>query len=226
MDYQDDVKYPVTCEKAARAGIIVNTVQCGRIAGTADIWRDIARKAEGRYVAIQQSGGMVATMETPYDAELAKLGKTITSGALYYGDKLVRDAARERRKEADDEVDGSASETAKADRAGYLGKSGRVAANDLLTMLERKTITFDEVKEESLPEELAKLPAEDRKAKIESLLTERAAVRAKILELDAKRAAYIKDALAKQGEKKRDSFDDEILDMLRTQAKRVGVTYK
>src|SRR5262249_25234802 len=51
MDYSDDVKYPATCEAAVRKGLIINTVQCGQMGATRDIWEDIARKSEGSYVA-------------------------------------------------------------------------------------------------------------------------------------------------------------------------------
>ena len=58
MDYPDDVKYPVTCEKAARKGLIINTIQCGALPETTPIWQDIAHRAEGSYVAIEQSGNV------------------------------------------------------------------------------------------------------------------------------------------------------------------------
>ena len=60
MDYRDDVKYPDTCREAVKRGIVINTVQCGDVAETARVWRDIARLSEGAYVALEQSGGMVA----------------------------------------------------------------------------------------------------------------------------------------------------------------------
>ena len=60
MDYQDDVKYPAVCAKAAKNDIIINTVQCGNMASTTPIWKEIAKLAEGDYVAIAQSGGVAA----------------------------------------------------------------------------------------------------------------------------------------------------------------------
>src|SRR5262249_14408343 len=59
MDYPDDVKYPVTCEKACKLGIIINTVQCGNDAECKRHWVEIAKKAEGHYVQIAQDGGVV-----------------------------------------------------------------------------------------------------------------------------------------------------------------------
>jgi len=47
MDYQDDVKYPETCQKAAEKGIIINTIQCGNIPSCTPIWMEIAQKSKG-----------------------------------------------------------------------------------------------------------------------------------------------------------------------------------
>src|SRR5690348_3769012 len=69
MDYKDDVKYPDTCQKAARRGIIINTIQCGNDPECRRVWQDICRKAEGEYVAIAQDGG-VAVVATEYDKRL------------------------------------------------------------------------------------------------------------------------------------------------------------
>ncbi|MDI1319903.1 MAG: VWA domain-containing protein, partial [bacterium] len=33
MDYQDDVKYPETCRLANEKGILIDTLQCGRLEG-------------------------------------------------------------------------------------------------------------------------------------------------------------------------------------------------
>jgi Mg-chelatase subunit ChlD len=59
MDYADDVKYPVSCRRAAERGIIINTVQCGDVPETRAVWQDIARRAEGSYVALAQSGNKI-----------------------------------------------------------------------------------------------------------------------------------------------------------------------
>ena len=55
MDYQDDVKYAESCRLAARHGIVINTIQCGNLPETAEVWRNIAHLAEGTYF----SGGPI-----------------------------------------------------------------------------------------------------------------------------------------------------------------------
>ena len=49
LDYQEDVRYQESCRMAARKGIVINTIQCGQIAETTPVWKDIAQLAEGRF---------------------------------------------------------------------------------------------------------------------------------------------------------------------------------
>src|SRR5678816_2692685 len=84
MDYEADVKYQASCELAAKAGLIVNTIQCGTERDTTPIWQEIARKAEGEFFQIEQSGGMAA-IATPFDADLAKLGTELEGTVVAYG---------------------------------------------------------------------------------------------------------------------------------------------
>jgi Mg-chelatase subunit ChlD len=223
MDYEQDVKYPVTCEAAARAGIIINTIQCGSLKGTEKIWNEIAKKAEGRYVRIKQSGGMT-TVTTPYDEKLARLDRKLSGTALIYGSKAAQRAGKKRLADADDAADAAPPE-ATAERAGYRGKSGKVAGADLIEELERGDRKLADLEEEKLPENLKKMKPEERKAHVEKVMAERKKLRAELVALDKKRTAYIKDKLAKEGAKG-DSFDEQVLDMLREQAKRVGIEYE
>ena len=66
---------------------------------------------------------------------------------------------------------------------------------------------------------------EQRKDHLAKALAERKKLRAELIELDRKRTAWLEKELAKKGTKL-DSFDEKVLDMLREQAKRVGLTYE
>jgi hypothetical protein len=223
MDYENDVKYLETCQAAARAGVILNTIQCGDWSETTKVWQEIARKAEGRFVQIDQSGGMTA-IETPFDERLAELSGKLSGTTLFYGDARLRETARAKLAEAGVAADAAPAE-AKAERAGYLAKSGRIAGADLLGMLEREEITLDKIEKKHLPEDLQELTDEELQAEIAKRLAERKEIQAELLELDRKRAEYIKDALAKRGDEK-DAFDEKVLEALRAQAAKIGVTWR
>src|SRR5262245_29620734 len=73
MDYTDDVKYQETCKKACEKGIIINTVQCGDDAECMKHWKEIALKAEGTYVRIDQEGAAAPVVATPFDKRLGEI---------------------------------------------------------------------------------------------------------------------------------------------------------
>jgi Mg-chelatase subunit ChlD len=219
MDYPDDVKYPITCTKACEKGIIINTIQCGTDAECAKYWKDICKKAEGSYVQISQGGGVVA-VTTPFDAELAKINTEMVNATLVYGGAAMRRDGAEKLREAR-----ALPAPAAADRAGFGGWTGRAASYDLLDAIKDKRVKLEDIKDADLPAELKKLktPAE-RKAYLDKVEKHRASLSKKAVELNKKRADYIARELAKKG-KGKDAFDNQVLEMLRKQAKKHGVDY-
>src|SRR5262249_34165828 len=139
MDYPDDVKYPVTCKKAAEKAIIINTIQCGTSAECTKHWKEIAVKAEGSYAAIPQEGGAVA-VATPFDAKLAELNTELTKTAVVYGSRAVRGEALRK-------ADAAAAlpAPAAAERAGFAGKSGKVLDRDLVDDVKEKRVELKDV---------------------------------------------------------------------------------
>ena len=85
MDYKQDVKYTDSCKLAMKKDIIVNTIQCGNKASTTPIWQEIARKAEGKFARILQSGGVIA-IATPFDKEIAACNAKLGHSVCVYGD--------------------------------------------------------------------------------------------------------------------------------------------
>ena len=83
-DYGNEPDTIASASEAVKAGIIVNTIQCGDVQGTSDVWKKICRAGEGQYFAIAQDGGVVA-ISTPFDAELSKLGTKVGSTYFAYG---------------------------------------------------------------------------------------------------------------------------------------------
>jgi Mg-chelatase subunit ChlD len=228
MDYEDDVKYMQTVEEAVKQNIMVNTVQCGEYEETRTVWQDIARRGEGKYVAIAQSGGMTA-VETPYDKEIAEVEAKIGKTFLHYGSKEVR-AAEKAKDEADKEGREGATAmapSAAADRAEAKARrslAGR-SMTDLVEAVFERNEDLSKIPEDQLPEELKGKSLEEKKALLQARWEERKALKAKMEELTAKRAEHIKQELEKQG-KKGDGFDEKVKEMLREKAKKAGVTYE
>src|SRR5262249_16685516 len=89
LDYADDVPYATTCRLACEKGILINTIQCGSTDSTTRYWKEIAAKAEGRFVQIAQDGG-VQTVSTPFDARLAQINTAPARSTVPYGAAATR----------------------------------------------------------------------------------------------------------------------------------------
>lgn len=218
MDYQDDIKYPVTCQQAAKSGIIINTVQCGSQGSTTPIWQEIAKLAEGSYIALAQTGGMVA-MTTPQDAEIAKLSAAIGKTSVAYGSSERQSAVH-----AKNALAAKAAPAVAAERAAYNSASGGKAIQgrgDLVADLADGAVALESVKEDDLPPELKKLTAAERKTYLDQQRAKRTELNQQLAELSRKRADFIeqeKARLAKEG--KGDAFDLKVGETVKEQFQR------
>jgi Mg-chelatase subunit ChlD len=223
MDYADDMKYPATCQKACEKGIIINTIQCGGDAECRKHWQEICKRAEGSYAQIAQSGGVVA-ISTPYDKELAAINTDLAKSTVFYGRVEMRKAG-----EAKLATAAALPAPAAADRAAYAGKSGKAAAFDLLDDIKSGKVKLEEVKKDELPEQMQKMDRKQQKEYLDKLDKSRAELNKKAVELDKKRGEYIKEELAKRAKKEgkdaKDSFDNQVLETLRKQAKKYDIDY-
>src|ERR1041384_4828697 len=62
-DYRNEPDTLTTTAEAVRAGMTVNTIECGDATDTRQVWQQIARRGEGQFFAIAQDGG-VQTVST------------------------------------------------------------------------------------------------------------------------------------------------------------------
>lgn len=218
MDYTDDVKHPETCNQAVREGILINTVQCGGMSETRDVWQAIARSAEGQYAAIPQDGGVVA-VTTPFDRPLAEVSARLGERTYLFGSapKREADAVKLGRNLAQAPEGGAA-------RAAVQAKRGRVAEYDLLDALKEGRADLAALKDEELPEMLRGLSSAQRSAKVAELRVERERLLMEIRTLTEKRDAFLAEE-QKKAPAAKDGFDEQVLSQLRSQAKRFGIRY-
>jgi Mg-chelatase subunit ChlD len=75
-------------------GILVNTIYCGSPQkAEAEGWRQVARMADGKFVAIEQN--QIAVIETPFDKELMALSSQVNTTYLTFGANRTAWAANE-----------------------------------------------------------------------------------------------------------------------------------
>jgi hypothetical protein len=241
MDYKNEVQYPAICEQAVRNDLIINTIQCGNMGSTVVPWRDIADKSEGAYVAIGQGGDMIL-VATPMDKEIAELRASIAGTRRGYGGAEALAKAHDVER-AMAEPDAAPSGAA---RASFMLKKesaakGRYERGDASALAELKrdaigghadlfeaiaydAVTWEELEEEKLPEELRKLDKEDRAEYVKKKLEERNELETKLLTLTREREEYLAAERKKLANKK-DGFDEEVGKVIREQAKKKGIVY-
>jgi hypothetical protein len=220
MDYPDDVKYPATCKAAVKKNLIINTIQCGTLASATTVWKDIAAKAEGSYVAIPQNGGAVV-VATPFDKRLGEINTELARTTLPFGETKAREAGEDKAHAAA----GLGAEAA-AERAGFLAKTGKAAAYDLLDNIKSGKVKLETLKKEELPRELRDKTLAQQKEFLKKLDKRRTRLNKEVLELDKKRAEFIARKRAEmEKDKKPSGFDKEVLDLLRKQAKKHDIDY-
>lgn len=222
MDYAEGPKYQSVCEEAVKHNLIINSIQCGSAGTTAKFWKDIALLSEGSYVAIPQSGNMVA-IDAPQDSELAELSRKLGSTVIAYG-------GEGKRREVAAKVAAAASAPAPvaADRLAYNSAAGVAIQGDseLLDGLSSGKFKLDSLKKDELPPDLQKLDQKDLKAEIEKKQKERAELQARVQKLSKERDEFIaaeRKRLAAAG--KGDSFDEKVAAIIHDEAARKGIAY-
>jgi hypothetical protein len=228
MDYAEDIKYPDTCKKAAAAGIIINTIQCGSEGTTEPVWRDIASKAEGQYFRVEQSGGAILA-STPFDKDLAELSAKLEGTRLYYGTAEAKEAGLTRAA-ASAAVAEKATDAARARRGAFLGSGAGAASlageHELLADVSGGKVKLGDVKDEELPESLRALTPEQRAEQVAKMATEREALRAKISEVAAQRQKHIEEQIRAGKLEGKQSLDQAIFDCIKGQAGKKGIAFE
>jgi hypothetical protein len=222
MDYQDDVKYPETCRIASERGILINTLQCGRLNGTEAVWREIASRTNGTYSAILQDGGSIR-IETPYDQEITRLNLQLDTTIILYGSKAEQANAA-----ANSARLASLASEAIADRSSYLAKTeaGAVMSGrgDLVVEVMNGREHVDKLDEKKLSAELQAMAPTARHELIEQKIGERRKLQAQLAEVVAKRDAAVAERL-KSLEGKDGVMELEAFQVLEDQAKKKGYRF-
>jgi hypothetical protein len=227
MDYQDDVKYPVTLGAARNKGIVINAIQCGRMSGTTPAWQQIARLGDGRYFQVEQAGSAVA-IATPFDEKIAKLSEELDDTRLYYGTADEKEKQR-RKVKAAGKLHAASSVESRARRATFnVSKSGDanfLGEGELVDDVSSGRVDLSSIDREQLPEPMQAMAPEEQAAVISETARRRDELKRQITELSGERSAYLERKVEEAGGAS-DSIDDKIYRAVREQAGKLGLTYE
>ena len=220
QNYEQEPEVLVTTAEAVRKNMIVNTIQCGNLGGTKEIWQTIALRGEGKYFAIAQDGGVQA-ISTPYDAKLAELAGQIGKTYISYGAKSKRDAQATVQAANEDRIASGAAMSAQAERAMNKAVNTFQYDGDLVQDVENDTVKLKDIKTEDLPEDLQKLTPTQREKAIADRIAERRKIRAEILVLSKQRDEFIAAERKKTGQS--NGFDTAVAAALKEQLLKKGI---
>jgi hypothetical protein len=218
---QGPVDFRRVCPRARQRGITVNTIHCGdRQSGVAGLWEEGALLGGGVYFSINSD--LRTVIDTPYDADLARLNQAINKTYVPYGEKGDAGAANQA---AQDRNAVAASPAVMASRA--EAKASGLYKNeswDLVDAVKDGRRKLEEVKEAELPAEMRRMTVAERRAHIEKMNQQRAATQQQIAKLQKQRAAYVAEkAKAGSGDK---TLEDAVVGSVRQQAAKAGFSVK
>lgn len=220
QNYAQEPDVLVTTAEAVRKNMIVNTIQCGNLGGTKEIWQTIALRGEGKYFAIAQDGGVQA-ISTPYDSKLAELAGKIGKTYVSYGAKSKRDAQAVVQLDNETRIASGAAMGAQAERAMNKAVNTFQYDGDLVQDIENDAVKLKDVKTEDLPEDLQKLSPAAREKVIADRIAERKKIRAEIVALSKQRDEYIANERKKSGQS--NGFDTAVAVALKEQLLKKGI---
>lgn len=221
-EYTDTPKYDELAKSAIEKGIYVNTILCGDNKDTAAVWQEIARRAEGEFLAVEQNGG-VKVVTTPMDAELATLNTKLVKSVVVYGDKKQQEKANILNGSAG-EMRGATAESV-SERATYAAKNSQAGTQDLIEGVVAGKVKLGEIAKDQLPPEMQKMSTADQEKYVADRQKEREGIRQQIIDLSAQREAYIKKEVTAQAASQ-PSFDAKVVETLRQQAKNKSIQYE
>ena len=227
MDYQDDVKWPVSVERASERGIHVNAIQCGNSSDTTQTWQRIAQAGSGSYFQVEQGGSAVAIV-TPYDKRLAKLSAELDETRLYYGSESEK-AEKRLKVDATTKLRESASVASQARRAAFnaseSGKMNLIGGKELVDDVASGRVDLDAIPAEALPAPMQALSKVEQKAQILGKAKRRANLKKDMQRLAEERADYLRDKVEEAGDAE-ESLDHGIYRAVRKQAAEAGLVYE
>ena len=215
---QGTVDYARSDARAARRGIIVNTIFCGPFdEGVATNWKDGADRADGRYMSIDQDQELVS-IPTPYDPDIVKLGDQLNGTYVAYGSGGAAGESRQAAQDANAATMGAAApvERSVAKAQGAYTNSGW----DLVDAVDKKEVALGSLKDDQLPEAMRKMSPAEREKYLQGLSKQRADLQARINDLNEKRRVFLADAQKKGSQA--NTLDAAMLGSVKDEAAKKG----
>lgn len=217
---QGSLHYSRACTEAKNKGVIVNTIYCGdKMQGIREHWNLAGECGNGSFTNINQNA-REEEIPTPYDSLLITMNGSLNSTYVSYG---YAGAAYSAKQYKMDQKNAAASKKQEMARIKTKANS-KVYDNSKWDLVDANAKgTLDEViaDKDALPDSLKNKTKEEIKVIVEEKAKQRAVVNQQILELSAKRDAYIAEERKKMANSKQENtLETEVEKIIKEQAKR------
>lgn len=216
---QGNVSFTKACEEARKKGVIVNTIYCGdRMRGIQEHWNLNAECGNGSYTNIN-SNSRIQDIATPYDTTLIVLNQKLNGTYVYYGSG---GEARAELQETMDAGNAKINSSIAAKRAAVKGNRSLYDNSgwDLVDAYDKDKSVIEKVDMKTLPDSLQNKTRAQVKKIVDEKNKERSAISKEILEVNAKRDAFISSERAKKAGASTATLETEIERIVRDQVKR------
>ena len=211
---QGPVDYREACREAIAKGIMINTIHCGD--GIPDDWRDGALLADGKAISINQNA-VVAHIEAPQDAEIARLGADLNQTYIPFGAVAAESQARQVMQDANAAKQSQASSVQRA--VSKANAYYRNSAWDLVDAVKDGSVQLADVKTEDLPDNMHGMSAAERQQYVARQAAARQRLQDQINRLNTERNTFVaekrKEVAAQSGQK---TLDQALVEAIRSQA--------
>ena len=220
---QGNLHYTKACTEAKNKGVIVNTIYCGdKMQGIKEHWNLAGECGNGSFTNINQNA-KDEDVVTPYDSLLITLNGSLNNTYLTYGWSGAGYAAKQGRVDA---VNAQASKKQQIARI-KTKANNKVYDNSKWDLVDASAIGNLEVAiadRNTLPDSLKNKTKDEIKVIVEKKSKERALVNQQIVELTAKRDAYIVEHRKKMAATKQENtLETEVEKIIKEQAKRYKI---
>ncbi len=216
---QGTIKYTEACEVASKKGVIVNTIYCGpKAQGIAEHWNLLGECGNGSFTNINQND-KIEDIPTPYDSLLITLDGRLNNTYLAYnsfGYSKLQEVV------VVDRMNASMSKSAAIKRGKVKGNSNvyNKASWDLIDAKEKDKNAIAKLDRAALPDSLKRKTNEELEKLVDEKSKQRSATQKQIVELNAKRDAYIAAERVKNATNKTTNMETEVERIIKEQAKR------
>lgn len=207
---------------ARSMGVTVNTIHCGSAGASDQGWKSAAQLAGGHFFNLNHNEALVQ-IDAPQDAEIAKLGQALNFTYIPYGSQGSSGMQRQQAQDMNSSGIGlSNMSTRVRTRASGMYHN---PTWDLVDAVKGGHVNLEDLDKEALPAAMRDLPPSARREHVQAQAAKRDRINAKIRALTAQRREFMTKARAENSAGDR-GIDSAILGAVRTQASKVGLTFK